>query len=283
MRPARKRLTTAGGAITLSTDPQRRKTSLMGQQILTELDAGVLEIRITRPEKKNALTAAMYAVLAETLDGAADDPAIRAVLLTGSGDAFTAGNDLADFLEHPPRGTDSPVFRFLEAISTSPQPLVAAVNGLAIGIGTTLLLHCDLVYAAHGARFQLPFVNLGLVPEAAVSLLLPRVAGHARAAELLLLGEPFSAERADEIGLLTARVDAADLLPTARAAARKLAAKPRGALRATKALMRRGEEPVAARMQAEVAEFASRLVSPAAREAFSAFLDKRQPDFTGLD
>jgi len=255
----------------------------MDQQIVTSRSDGVLEIRITRPHKKNALTAAMYAELADVINSVAGDPEVRAILLTGCGDAFTAGNDLADFLEHPPSGTDSPVFRFLEAISTTPQPLVAAVNGMAIGIGTTLLLHCDLVYASDKARFQLPFVNLGLVPEAAVSLLLPRAAGHARAAELLMLGEPFDAAHAESAGLLTAIVEDQALPQKARTAAMKLAAKPRGALRATKALMRRDDEPVADRMQAEVAEFAARLVSPAAREAFSAFLEKRAPNFTGLD
>ena len=255
----------------------------MGQHIDSELDGGVLEIRIDRVDKKNALTADMYTDLCDLLERAADNTEVRAVLLTGHGDAFTSGNDLADFLDTPPTGPESPVIRFLGVISTTPLPLVAAVNGLAVGIGTTMLLHCDLVYAGRDATFQLPFVNLGLVPEAGVSLLLPRVAGHARAAALLMLGEPFGAGEADRLGLLTACVEPAELMATARAAARKLAAKPRGALRATKALMRRDEEPLADRMRAEIEEFAARLHSPAAREAFGAFLEKRRPDFSNCD
>jgi len=244
----------------------------MSDAIQSRIDASVLEICFARPEKKNALTRSMYAILAERLTKVAGQAEVGAVLLYGSGDAFTAGNDLRDFLDDPPVDEQSPVFAFLDALANCPLPVVAAVNGLAIGIGTTLLLHCDLVYAGDNATFRLPFVDLGLVPEAASSLLLPRVAGHARAAELLLLGEPFDARRAQALGLLNGVVPGADVIDTAREAARRLAGKPRTAVRVTKALLKREAEPVATRMQAEAAQFAERLQSPEARAAFRAFL-----------
>ena len=244
----------------------------MSDAINSRIDAGVLELGFARPEKKNALTRAMYATLAEQLRESVERDEVGAVLFYGSGDAFTAGNDLRDFLDDPPLDEQSPVFAFLDALANCPLPVVAAVNGLAIGIGTTLLLHCDLVYAGDDATFRLPFVDLGLVPEAASSLLLPRMAGHARAAELLLLGEPFDAGRAQAFGLLNRVVASTDVIDTARDAARRLADKPRTAVRVTKALLKREAEPVAARMQAEAAHFAERLQSPEARAAFRAFL-----------
>ncbi|MFN3596872.1 MAG: enoyl-CoA hydratase [Rubricoccaceae bacterium] len=250
--------------------------------VRSDLDGHVLRLTLARPEKKNALTRAMYAELARALAHAADDPAVRVALLAGEGGAFTAGNDLGDFVADPPADDASPVFQFLRAVSQFPKPLVAAVEGPAIGIGTTVLLHCDLVYAAPGARFQLPFVRLGLVPEAASSLLLPLVAGYVRAAEWLLLGEPFSAEDARAAGLVN------DVVPEVRAhaleRARALAALPPRAVRQTKALLgrtRRG--PVAEAIRAEAERFTEALRSPEAHEAFTAFFEKRPADFSAFE
>jgi len=249
--------------------------------IRTETRDRVLAIEIARPEKKNALTQAMYAALADTLQSADADPGVRAVLIHGSRDCFTAGNDLKDFLERPPHSEETPVSRFLASLPAFGKPLVAAVNGPAVGIGTTMLLHCDLVYAAPAATFQLPFVNLGLVPEAASSFLLPCVAGYQRAAELLLLGRPFGPEKALAAGFLTEIVPEAELLERARAAALAVAALPPAAVRAAKSLMR---EPFRARvaeaMQAEGRVFGERLDSPEAKEAMTAFFEKRKPDFS---
>jgi len=203
------------------------------------------------------------------------------VLLTGSPELFTAGNDLGDFMNNPPHGADSPVFQFLENISTCEKPIVAAVGGPAVGVGTTMLLHCDLVYAADNARFSLPFTSLGLVPEAASSYLLPLVAGYHRAAELLLLGEPFGAAKAKETGFVTEVVPADQLLATAEKAASKLAALPGKSVRTTKALLKGTHAALIARqMQQEGAHFRAMLGEPAAREAFSAFFAKRKPDFS---
>lgn len=250
-------------------------------KILTEHEGGILRIRFNRAEKKNAITASMYQALAHALRDAERDNAVRVALLHGAQDAFTAGNDLQDFLASPPRSNDAPGFQFLRAIHDFPKPLIAAVSGLAVGIGTTMLLHCDLVYCAPGTRFSLPFVNLGLCPEAGSSFLLPRLAGYQRAAELLMLGEPFSAETAREIGLVNAIVPADALVATAMATARKLAAKPAASLRETKTLMKQGiHEAVKLAMGDESEAFRERLDSPEAKEAFAAFLEKRQPDFT---
>jgi enoyl-CoA hydratase/carnithine racemase len=246
----------------------------MPDDLRTALDGGVLALTLDRPAKKNALTRAMYAALADALDGAAADDAVRVVLVGGAGGAFTAGNDLGDFLADPPTGADSPVFRFLHALSTFPKPVVAAVEGAAVGVGTTMLLHCDLVYAGRSAAFRLPFADLGLVPEAASSYLLPRAVGPARAAELLLLGEPFGAEAAAAMGLVNAVV--ADPGAHARERAETLAAKPPEALRLTKALLRRGSEAaVAEAMREEGRVFVERLASPEAQAAFAAFFARR--------
>ena len=250
--------------------------------IHAEADGGVLTLTIARPAKKNALTRAMYAALADALEGAVGDAAVRAVVVRGSDGVFTAGNDLGDFMMDPPTDPGSPVFRFLQAVATFPKPLVAAVEGPAIGIGTTLLLHCDLAYAAPGATFKMPFVDLGLVPEAASSLLLPRLAGQARAAELLLLGESFSAETAAQVGLVNEVVED----PAARAAERagQLARKPPSAVRQTKALLRHDTAgAVGETMAREGALFVDRLQSPEAQEAFTAFFEKRAPDFSRFD
>lgn len=255
----------------------------MSEHVMTCLEEGVLSIRLQRPEKKNALTADMYAALADAIGQAGVDPAVRVVLVGGVEGIFTAGNDLEDFLRHPPRDEQAPVHRFISALAATDLPLVAAVDGAAVGIGTTLLLHCDQVFASDRARFSLPFVNLGLVPEAGSSLLLAQACGYRKAAELLMLGEPFGAADALEYGIVSRVLPAAELDDAALAAARKLAAKPRGALRATKRLLRRPAEPLADRLHAEARVFGQCLESPEAREAFSAFLEKRQPDFSQFD
>jgi enoyl-CoA hydratase/carnithine racemase len=242
-------------------------------------DDGVLHLALDRPEKKNAITRAMYGALADALADAAEDGAVRAAVLSGRGGVFTAGNDLGDFMQGPPTGPDSPVFRFLSAAVGFPKPLVAAVAGPAVGIGTTILLHCDLAYAAPDAVFKMPFVDLGLVPEAASSLLLPRLAGPMRAAELLLFGEAFSAERAYEIGLVNAVVG--DPGGHALERAGVLARKPPAAVRQTKALLRRASaDAVGETLSHEGRLFVERLASPEAQEAFTAFFEKREPDFS---
>jgi enoyl-CoA hydratase/carnithine racemase len=257
---------------------------MSGDLIQTGLEGSILTIRINRPEKKNALTTVMYGALADALALAEREPGIRVVLLCGTGDCFTSGNDIADFINFPPTGSGSPVLRFLDAITNASKPLVAAVSGAAIGVGTTMLLHCDLVYAAGTAQFQMPFVSLGLCPEAGSSLLLPQLMGHQRASELLLLGEPFSAARAERLGLVTAVVPQADLLATARARAAQLAAQPAAAVRLTKALLKRGD---AAKLREtalfEIECFLERLASPEAREALHAFTQHRKPDFSQFD
>ena len=249
--------------------------------ILTHTEAGVTTLTLNRADKKNSLTRAMYSALADALDQAQADNAVRAVLLQGDMTVFSAGNDVADFLAHPASSPDSPVYRFLHAIATFPKPLVAAVCGPAVGIGTTMLLHCDLVYAGDNAAFSMPFVNLGLCPEAASSLLLPRLLGYHRAAEALLLGEPFMAEAALEVGLINRIVPPTECNAVAQALARKLAAKPLASLLETKRLMKKGLiEPLLERMAEEGRSFGRMLHEPAAREALTAFMEKRRPDFS---
>ncbi len=254
------------------------------KNILTENKDGILRIEINRPDKKNALTAAMYQAMADAIKVAEADSKVRVVLIHGKADLFTAGNDLQDFLDNPPSDDKRPAFQFLYGISQAQKPIIAAVAGAAVGIGTTMLLHCDLVYAAPNARLQLPFVNLGLVPEAASSLLLPALIGYQRAAELLLLGEPFTAQKAKEIGLVTEVVPEDRLFDTAMAQAKKLASKPAASLRLTKRLMKQGQmAAVAQQIKLEASYFGERLDSPEAKEAFSAFLEKRKPDFGRFD
>lgn len=247
--------------------------------IATERRGAVAEIVFDRPDKRNAITVAMYAAMADALDAAEADPAVRVVLFHGRGGAFTAGNDLADFLAQPTDDPNRPVFRFLRLLSGARKPLVAAVHGPAVGIGTTMLLHCDFVLAAEDARFALPFVNLGLVPEAASSLLLPRLAGYQRAAEMLMLGEPFDAATAHRFGLVGKVLPATDLLEAARALAVRLAVRPPEALRATKALLKSPVASVPEKLEEEAAEFAFRLRSAELKEAVAAFFEKRAPDF----
>jgi enoyl-CoA hydratase/carnithine racemase len=249
--------------------------------ILSSTHERIASIELARLEKKNAITAEMYARLADALAAADADPQVRAILLHGSADCFTAGNDLADFLKRPPTGEDSPTWRFFQVLPNLSKPLVAAVGGPAVGIGTTLLLHCDLVYAAPNARFQLPFVPLGIVPEFGSTYLLPLLAGYQRAAELLLLGQPFTAQKAYEAGIVTAVVAQESLMQEARKAAAALAALPPESIRLTKRLMKQRHGAVVAETIAEEGRiFRERLASPEAREAMSAFLEKRKPDFS---
>ena len=251
--------------------------------ILIHQEAGVTTVTFNRLDKKNSITSAMYAALADAIAAAEADPATRVVVLQGHETIFSAGNDIGDFLNAPPASTDSPVFRFLHGIAAFPKPILAAVSGPAVGIGTTMLLHCDLVYAGDNAAFSMPFVNLGLCPEAASSLLVPQLMGYHRAAEALLLGEPFMAEAALEVGLVTRVVPPQEAQALAQAQARKLAAKPLSALIETKRLMKGGaSEAVHRRMDEEAVSFGRMLREPAAREAFQAFMERRKPDFSQL-
>ena len=241
----------------------------------------IMTIRFDRVEKKNAITAAMYQTMADALLAAEADAAVRVVMFEGSPTIFTAGNDLEDFMKNPPSGGESPVFRFLHAISHAKKPLIAAVAGAAVGVGTTMLLHCDAVYAADNARFSMPFASLGLCPEAASSLLLPALAGYQRAAEKLMFGETFDAAEAREMGLVNQILPAAELASFARERARRLVALPAGALRTTKALMRGAHlQAVEAQMAEEGTHFRRLLASPEAKEAFTAFFERRKADFS---
>jgi enoyl-CoA hydratase/carnithine racemase len=249
--------------------------------ILTHLDAGIMTLTLNRADKKNSLTQAMYATLADALTQAATDAAVRVVVFQGHVSIFSAGNDIGDFLTAPPNTPDAPVFRFLRAISSFPKPLVAAVCGPAVGVGTTMLFHCDLVYAGDNAAFSMPFVNLGVCPEAASSLLVPQMMGYHRAAEALLLGEPFMAEAALEVGLVNRIVPPTEANAVAQAQARKLAAKPLSSLVETKRLMKMGQaDKVAQQMMTEATSFGRMLREPAAREAMASFMEKRKPDFS---
>ncbi len=249
-------------------------------EVLIEQAGPVLEITFNRPEKKNALTGAMYQAVVDAFHRLDEDPSIRVALLTGAGDIFTAGNDIKDFQSRAATNEATHASPFLEALSSLTKPLVGAVNGAAIGVGTTMLAHCDFVLAARSARFTMPFTSLGLVPEAASSLLFPRLVGHQRAAALLLLGEPIDAETAHEWGFVYKVVDEAELMTAARAVAARLAALPPEAIRQTKALMKTGKPDVKDRIEEELVLFRRRLRSPEAAEAFQAFVEKRKPDFS---
>lgn len=250
--------------------------------LICETADGVLRLQLNRPAKKNALSLAMYDALATALTAADQDPAVRAVLIHGSADVFTSGNDLHDFQESPPSGEDSPVYRFMFAISSFSKPVVAAVAGPAVGIGLTMLLHCDLVYAAESARFQAPFINLAVLPEAGSSLLMPAQLGYRAAAEILMLGEPFSSAEALRYGLITeVTPDGEAALAAAKAATMSLAAKPPTAMRLTKALLKSASrDAVKAQIREEGVRFSERLHSPEVAEAIAAFFEHRQPDFT---
>ncbi len=253
----------------------------MNEQIGYQSADGVAQIRIDRPDKKNALTAAMYTGLVESFLRAEADPAVRVLLLCGSETCFTAGNDLQDFMNAPPRDDSSPTIRYLKQLPATRKPLIAAVAGPAVGIGTTMLLHCDLVYADPNTKFQLPFVTLGLCPEAASSFLLPQIVGYPRAAELLLLGDPFSATQALEMGLINGITPAGEVIATAAIKARQMAERPAASLLLTKALLKRAHaRQVEEAMNEELGHFGARLKSPEAAEAFRAFFERRKPNFS---
>jgi len=250
--------------------------------ILTHTDAGVMTITFNRLDKKNSITSSMYATMADSVAQAAADPAVRVVVFQGHESIFSAGNDIVDFLNQPPSTQESPVFRFLRGIATFEKPLLAAVAGPAVGIGTTMLFHCDLVYAGDNAAFSMPFVNLGLCPEAASSFLAPRMFGYHRAAEALLMGEPFFSEAAQEVGLVNRVVPPTEVNGYAQAQARKLAGKPLSSLIETKRLMKGDTQAVLQKMDEEGKSFGRMLREPAAKEAFGAFMEKRKPDFSKL-
>jgi enoyl-CoA hydratase/carnithine racemase len=254
----------------------------MSKYVRVEKGGGLLAITLARPERRNAITIAMYAALAAAIEGAAGDPDIRVISLRGEGPDFAAGNDLADFLSAVPRDTDEiPVWRLLRALAACATPLVAAVQGNCVGIGTTMLLHCDLVIAEEGTRFSLPFVDLALVPEAASTLLLPRLAGRRRAARYLLLGEPFGVDEALQIGLASHRAASGELDAACGAIVAALLAKPAQALSETQLLLRAGtREEILNRMELEGRMFAKRLESPEVKQAITAFFEKRKPDFS---
>jgi enoyl-CoA hydratase/carnithine racemase len=252
----------------------------MAEHIVVSVQDRILFLRLDRPEKKNALTRGMYLGMIEAVRQAEADPAVRVVLISGTQDCFTAGNDLMDFANAKP-GETSPAILYLQTLAGAQKPVIAAVGGVAVGIGTTMLLHCDLVYAAADARFQLPFVNLGLCPEAGSSMLLPELMGHRRAAELLFFGEPFNADLARDLGIVNAVVPSAELLATATAKAQQLAEKPPSALRTTKALLKRSlAGAITDAMAKETEQFAALLQGPEAREAMMAFMQRRKPDFS---
>jgi enoyl-CoA hydratase/carnithine racemase len=254
--------------------------------ILTSKADGILTIEFNRAARKNAITAVMYQAMADAINAAEGDVEVRAILIAGSPEIFTAGNDLDDFMKNsaPVEGVPAearPVFQFMKALSGSSKPVVAAVSGAAIGIGTTMLLHCDLVYAADNAKFSMPFSQLGLCPEFASSLLFPQLAGYPRAAEKLLLGEAFLVQEAFEMGLVSKVLPLAELRPYAQRQAAKLVALPAASIRATKALMKRAKTgPVNETMAAENQLFGAMLLAPEAKEAFTAFFEKRKPDFS---
>lgn len=251
--------------------------------ILHEVSDRVMTITMARPKQKNALTVAMYSAMNELLDSAASDPNIRAVIFRGQGGNFTSGNDLGDFLHNPPVGPESPVLLFLSKIRDFEKPLLCAVEGYAVGIGTTMLLHCDLSYAAPNTTFKMPFATLGLVPEAGSSYILPRLMGHAKASELLLLCDAFTPEKAEALGILT-DTTAGDVYEHTRKKALILAAQAPAALRKSKSLMKRwNKEQLTQAMNDEAVLFAKSLQGPEAMEALKAFMEKRSPDFSSFE
>ena len=250
-------------------------------EIVTEQAGSILRIQLNRPTKRNAMTSAMYLVLAGIFSEAAKDEHTRVILWHGAGDSFCAGNDIEDFLKNPPGPGESPQAGLMNALVNFDKPLVAAVHGAAIGGGTTMLTHCDFIYAAESAKFQMPFINLAVVPEFGSSCSVPARIGHVRAAELILLGGPFDARRAAELGLVTQVLPDKDVLAKATETAGKLAAKPAAALQASKRLMKQPfREQIRAAMKAENQEFSAQVRSEDAKEALTAFLEKRKPDFT---
>lgn len=264
-----------------------RQTASIGkrhisQYIQSRRDGFVQVLRIARPDKKNALTADMYAALADGIAAAEADRNVRAIALLGSHGVFCAGNDIGDFLSNPPHDADAPVIRYLLALARSTVPLVAGVDGDAVGIGTTTLLHCDLVLVTARARLRLPFVNLGLVPEAGSTLLLPRIMGHVRAAELIMMADPFDGARAVELGIANHVVPPEALEDTVMDLAHRLAGQPPTAMREAKRLLKGDTKLLEAQIMEEIRVFTGQLTSPEAREAFTAFMEKRKPDFSNI-
>jgi enoyl-CoA hydratase/carnithine racemase len=256
--------------------------------IQTSKSNGILTIEFNRVERKNAITSAMYQTMADTINAAESDVDVRVLLITGKPEIFTAGNDLVDFMKTTAADdgvafTDRPVIQFMRALFNFTKPVVAAVNGAAIGIGTTLLMHCDLVYAADNAKFSVPFAQLGLCPEFGSSMLLPAAAGHARAAEKLMLGEAFGAQEAYDMGLVSKLLPAGEVLAHAQAQAAKLVALPAASIRHTKRLMKAGRDALKAHIDVESAQFGAMLTGGEAKEAFTAFFEKRKPDFSKFD
>lgn len=254
----------------------------MSDYITTELDNGVLSIRLNRPDKKNALTQDMYAAMADALSRSNTDDNVRVVFLAGTKDCFCAGNDVGDFLAGSATNEDRPSLRFLRGIATAEKPIVAAVGGPAVGVGATMLLHCDLVYAADNAKLHFSFVNLAIVPEAGSTYLLPRLIGHQRAAELFLFGDPFDAQCAQDLGIANAVYPTGELIERAYEKASALARKAPTATRRIKALMKGRAAPLLERMDEEVELIGPMLASPEAREVMSAFMEKRAPDFSKI-
>ncbi len=251
--------------------------------ILTQIENGVLSIAFNRPEKKNAITAAMYQAMADAITAAEDNTAVRAILISGRPEIFTAGNDLEDFMKNTTaeHAGVPPVYQFMHALSHTSKPVVAAVSGAAVGIGTTLLMHCDMVYLADNAKLSMPFTQLGLCPEFASSLIFQQIVGYQRAAEKLMFGEAFSAQEAYEIGFVNKVLPPEELMPYALKQAAKLVALPAASIRATKRLMKSNQqEAIIAKMGEENVHFRTMLTAPEAKEAFMAFFQKRKPDFS---
>lgn len=243
----------------------------------------ILKIKINRADKKNALNLAMYQSLADAIQGADSDNNIRVIVITGAEDSFCSGNDIKDFLKNPPTDDSSPVLQFVRAIINAEKPMIAAVNGIAIGIGVTMLLHCDLVYASEDARFQMPFVNIGLCPEAGSTHILPLLMGHQKASELLLLGDMFDVNTAIDVGIVNEKVAAGELADVALKAASRIAAQPPAATRATKGLLRAAmREQILAASRRENEKFMPMLDGDEAKEALTAFMEKRPPDFSNF-
>lgn len=252
----------------------------MTSQLLNHLDAGVLVLRFNRPDKKNALSQVMYRALADAFRDAGKDPAVRAIVLTGQADCFTSGNDMTDFMAIPKDARDFPTLEFMRELADCPKPVIAAASGIAVGVGVTLLLHCDLVYCGEKTRMNMPFASIGIRPEYASSYLLPRIMGHVRASELLLLGE-FTAQKALEYGLVNAVLPNVDVEATAMEKARAIAQLPPTTVRSIKTMLKRWRgEVVADAINWEMGEVGKSLGMPEAQEAIGAFLQKRKPDFS---
>lgn len=252
----------------------------MSEHILLTRSGNLLHIQINRPEKKNALTFEMYQAMADAIYKAEMDNSVGCILISGADGIFTAGNDLKDFQARPPKDETAPAFQFIMSLAKSTVPIVAAVDGVAIGVGVTMLLHCDKVFVTKDAYLQLPFVNLGLTPEAGSSYLLSKLMGHSLASELLIGGKPFDGTRAVELGVANELCEASELLDTAMAYATDIAAKPPRAVRSSKALMKTDTDIVVAQIRKEVMEFIQRLQSDECAEALAAFVEKRKPDFS---